>query len=229
MEKLRKIFVPIVTLALLLTLALYALGVFTDAPMQVSGHADPAGGEYSGEMRKGKYQGEGALLLPNGDRYEGIFDDNIYSLRGRYTSVQNWEYSGELLDGKPNGRGTFTTKDGDAYEGEWLLGDISGAGEFRAKKGWRFVGTFQNGEFVEGKLTLKNGSYYEGKFVDGKPEDTEGLYIQMDDKGAMRWNYTGGFKAGLFEGKGLMVESGGEAADTRTHGTWTAGVLTKKD
>ncbi|MDR3344888.1 MAG: hypothetical protein LBT21_04780 [Oscillospiraceae bacterium] len=220
----QKIITPIVAAVCLLTLALYALGVFTDYPREVKSLSDPAGGSYSGWMLNGKYDGEGTLVLPGGDRYTGTFHAGLMDMHGQYSSVNNWIYEGGFADGKPSGSGTFTTAKGGVYKGAFRLGDITGEGTFSSVEGWSFTGTFKNGVFVKGKLTLKDGSGYDGPFKDGLA-DGQGVYIQKQD-GKNIWSYEGAFQAGLRHGKGTMTTFGpGGSAVMEESGNWVQGVL----
>jgi hypothetical protein len=60
-------------------------------------------GEYSGEWKDSKYEGQGTLTLADGDKYVG-----------------------EWKDGNENGQGTVTYPDGNKYVGEWKDGNENG-------------------------------------------------------------------------------------------------------
>ena len=85
----------------------------------------PDGGEYVGEFRDGKPNGQGTLTY----RYWG-------------------EYVGEFRDGRPNGQGTYTYPDGRRYVGEWRDGDFNGRGTRTYPDGRKEVGEWRDGNFI---------------------------------------------------------------------------------
>ena len=54
-----------------------------------------------------------------GDKYEGEMKDGRFHGQGKLTFADGREYIGEFKNGLRNGQGTLTTHDGDRYEGEW--------------------------------------------------------------------------------------------------------------
>jgi len=57
-------------------------------------------GEYSGEVLAGEPEGEGILLMNNGDKYEGNFSKGIFDGKGIYTWADGTSYSGNFQSGK---------------------------------------------------------------------------------------------------------------------------------
>lgn len=89
------------------------------------------------------------------------------------------EYEGELLDGVPNGKGKAEWKTGIAksYDGEWRNGNLDGKGTFTYANGDVFTGTLADGEFKQGKVSLKStGETFEGSFKDGQPDSDNGKW-----------------------------------------------------
>ena len=68
------------------------------------------GGEYQGEMFRGKPWGKGTTTYPNGDKYEGNY-----------------------AKGKRQGYGIYTFSDGERYEGDWYQDQQHGRGIFYFK------------------------------------------------------------------------------------------------
>lgn len=130
-------------------------GVFTDTN----------GGTFTGEfidgaLHKGTYVGTEFT-------YSGIFKDGLKS-EGVETYPDGSQNVGEYKDSFWYGQGAYTSSEGDTYVGIYENGLCDGQGVFKFSDGTQFVGKFSKGGFVEGKLTLPNGTVQEGKFQDGK-------------------------------------------------------------
>ncbi|MFA5260449.1 MAG: hypothetical protein WC450_04400 [Candidatus Omnitrophota bacterium] len=85
----------------------------------------PTGDIYEGQFLKGQLE-KGILSYANGNKYDGVFQDNKFNGFGIYTSAQGNIYDGEFKDGKFDGKGkrTFRDKDGNLKEqvGLWKAG-----------------------------------------------------------------------------------------------------------
>ena len=99
-------------LALLLLFCIVLLSSCATSPIYVDG------GQYIGEFKDGKPNGQGTLTWVNGDQYVGEFKDGKYNGQGTLTSV-NGKYVGEWKDSKFNGQGTLTHADGLRDTGVW--------------------------------------------------------------------------------------------------------------
>lgn len=103
---------------------------------------------YSGQYRYGKKHGLGSMTYPDGSKYRG-----------------QWAYN------KRHGRGTYFYKDGGKYSGEWKEGKRHGNGVFVfTKTESQLVGTFVDGQMVNGKWLLLDGTVYTGNFKNSAPE-----------------------------------------------------------
>ena len=56
-------------------------------------------------MENGKYSGRGVLQLPNGERYDGAFEDNLMHGHGTYHYVSGDKYVGDWKHGRKHGQG----------------------------------------------------------------------------------------------------------------------------
>ena len=98
----RRIVASIVALVLI-TLALYALGVI-NAPQRGTDNSYTAEGMiFTGELGDGSFYGTGKIVFENGDTYEGALSGGRFDGYGVYVSSDGWRYEGYFRDGKPVG------------------------------------------------------------------------------------------------------------------------------
>ena len=70
--------------------------------------------------------GQRTVRYPNGDVYEGGFEDGLFNGYGKYTFANGDVYEGEWRDGKCEGRGRFTSVAGEVLDGDWMDGEFVG-------------------------------------------------------------------------------------------------------
>ena len=91
--------------------------------------------KYIGELKKGKKEGKGVLLLNNGNRYEGDFKNNIRDGICYYASGNMYE--GDYKNNKKEGKGVFYFSNGNMYEGDQKNDKREGKGAFYWNNGDR--------------------------------------------------------------------------------------------
>jgi len=137
----------------------------------------PHGG-YEGSLVRGKAEGQGLLMFPEGDTLSGHFE--------------NGEAAG-LVERKYKRQGT--------YRGEWHHGQANGAGEWHYGLGLHFKGNFKDGEpFGEGVLTYPDKRSVTAVFPDGKAETNpnarsysltkQGNTMSVADRYTVAYNFT---------------------------------------
>jgi len=152
--------------------------------------------DYYGEVsQEGKKQGYGKVTFPNGDTYEGNWENDqmdglgIYTWKigGRYEGAfeagkiqgagkrsyaSGNVYEGEFLDGKKQGKGVMVFSNGDIYEGDWNKDDMEGQGTYKWVSGDTYVGSFQRDKrHGSGCLTLFNQEVYNAEWFEDKMVD----------------------------------------------------------
>ncbi|XP_068677444.1 radial spoke head 1 homolog [Montipora foliosa] len=131
-------------------------------------------GTYEGERNENEERhGHGKALLPNGDEYEGGYQNGKRSGSGIYTFVsKRARYEGEYVKGLKDGKGTFSYPDGSVYEGSWVNGKREGLGEYRYANGDTYIGNWKaDRRHGEGEYIYKDkGIKYKGNWNDGKFE-----------------------------------------------------------
>ncbi|XP_029161469.1 uncharacterized protein LOC114933155 [Nylanderia fulva] len=85
--------------------------------------------KYIGDWnRKGLKHGAGLLVLPDGTRYEGAFQNGLCSGLGVIIFSDGAKYEGEFMQGWFHGHGVFWRADGMKFEGEFRGGRVWGLG-----------------------------------------------------------------------------------------------------
>lgn len=119
--------------------------------------------QYSGSLVGGQKSGYGAMVWPNGDRYEGEWKNDLQNGNGSFVYADGEKYEGQWKDGKKNGSGTYSWIDGRKYVGEWKDDLRNGKGEYSWPSGDRYVGEFKDGKMNgHGVYTYANGKVVEG-------------------------------------------------------------------
>ena len=166
-------------------------GVVNDKDLAIS---------YKGQLRNGKFNGQGKLVSKQKDGTEKIWDGN-------------WR-NGEL-----NGKGKFSSSTF-TYQGEWLNGKSNGQGVQKTlSSGKTFTGQFKNNNWYKGRLVFSDGTYTQGVWMNNK---LNGYVIETMKSGAM---YKGQYRNGKRHGKGSMIFTDG----TSTTGVWVNGKPTSGD
>eukprot|EP00401_Gymnodinium_catenatum_P014857 CAMPEP_0117519506 /NCGR_PEP_ID=MMETSP0784-20121206/32686_1 /TAXON_ID=39447 /ORGANISM="" /LENGTH=490 /DNA_ID=CAMNT_0005315467 /DNA_START=52 /DNA_END=1521 /DNA_ORIENTATION=- len=169
---------------------------------------------YYGEVDDhGLRSGAGVQTWPNGRRYAGQFDADMFEGEAVMRWPQGHVYMGQYRESCKHGDGRFMWPDGRVYDGQWQAGMRHGAGRFIGSEGY-------SGDFVDGRrhgdgvLTWADGRRYAGQFVNG--------CFQGD--AAMSWpdgrRYFGQYVDNRRHGEGLFMWPDGRFLE----GEWRKGV-----
>jgi len=177
---------------------------------------------YDGEMKAGRYSGQGVLATSTGSRYEGEFAEGRYAGRGKLSSASGLTQQGEFVAGRIEGACTLTWPKGDQYEGRCKLGVADGEGLVRFSNRDVYAGAFRYGlPSGPGEYRWAGGDVYQGDFRNGKPSGS-GDYRFADGS-----RYSGNFADGLPSGRGraelpdgLGYEGNFEAGNPTTPGAF---------
>jgi hypothetical protein len=121
--------------------------------------------------------GQGTLVWPNGQKYEGEWRDDKRNGHGTLIMQDGATFEGEWRDDRPNGTGKETEPDGTTLEGEWEQGKfVNGkASNQKMTDGAIYTGMEKlspnDGKLHPdgtGKKTMLDGSTLEGEWRDGK-------------------------------------------------------------
>lgn len=192
---------------LILTTALLYLFVAgcTDANSMITPITLPDGSVYTGEMRNGRFHGQGELNGGNGDHYKGGFENGLIHGEGRWEFSNGTYYEGEFYQGMMQGKGLIVYSNGVRYEGEFKQDEFDGQGTQILRSGDTYTGHFKKG-VMEGQGTYqqKDGGQYTGEFHNDELSG-EGSYTNSEGG-----KYTGGFKNWKLHGKGEYVTAEGD-------------------
>jgi len=114
-------------------------------------------------------------------------------------------YVGHVRNGLRDGEGTFTDDAGAVYTGSWSLDKPHGFGTKTNPTGAKYEGMYHTGRrHGSGRYTFPSGDVYVGQFHDGT----------MHGNGTMTWaasgaQYSGQWRGGLMDGKGVKIEAEG--------------------
>ncbi len=149
------------------------------------------------------FSGKGRYQLPNGDLYEGEFENGAFHGTGRWTG-SDVTYRGEFKQGKYEGQGELIHKDGRKYRGGFERGQYHGKGRYENRAGEVYEGDFQHNEFTgTGSFSQSDGTRYEGEFLNWRPHGTGSF---TDANGNL---YQGQFVNGALTGQGKMLTKDG--------------------
>ena len=135
-----------------------------------------SGDKYVGEIRAGKWHGQGTYTYADGDVYVGEHRDGRRHGPGTFTWANGDKYVGELEEDLFHGQGTLTFTDGEKYVGEFRNHQKHGYGSLllsntdattfsgRSIHGLEVVGDFVE-DHPEGNVTLywPNGDVWVGR------------------------------------------------------------------
>ncbi|XP_035998215.1 radial spoke head 1 homolog isoform X1 [Fundulus heteroclitus] len=141
-------------------------------------------GEYEGERNEaGERHGVGKATLPNGDIYEGAYQNGKRHGHGAYHFKNGARYVGDYAQNKKHGQGTFFYPDGSKYEGSWVEDLREGHGVYTYPNGDTYDGEWQHHlRHGQGTYQYKDtGAKYKGTWVDGNME-LAGEYIYSNHR-----------------------------------------------
>ncbi|XP_069825506.1 radial spoke head 1 homolog [Dendropsophus ebraccatus] len=163
--------------------------------------AEPDLGEYDGERNEaGERHGQGKARLPNGDTYDGMYENGRRHSQGTYRFKNGARYIGEYYQNRKHGVGTFMYPDGSKYEGDWVDDQRQGQGVYTYANGDVYSGDwFAHQRHGQGVYTYTDtGSRYIGTWVNGK-QDGAGELVHHNHR------YLGKFSSNTILGPGKYV------------------------
>lgn len=174
---------PLITLAVTVVLACFALGVLHLPPQELEGQMDAKGNSVTGTYDRidDSFMGAVKVVFPTGAVYYGDFKEYRFNGEGVFEgksvdetgTTVTWRYEGTFVDGRLEGEGSYSDDLG-FYSGSFTNSLPSGQGVYTSHEGWNYTGEFQAGCMTGwGTVTLADGTSLSGRFEDG---------LQVSDK-----------------------------------------------
>lgn len=105
-----------------------------------------ANGQYTGEYKDGKRNGQGTFTFADGSRYVGEYKNGFREGQGTLIYANGGKYVGEHKGGVLNGRGMYTSASGDIHVGEYKDGKRDGQGSYTFASGEKYVGLYKDNQ-----------------------------------------------------------------------------------
>lgn len=159
-------------------------------------------GEAAGKAFISK-NGIAAATFPNGDKYEGNYQDGKRNGEGKYTwsapeGAVGGKYTGGYKDGMRNGRGLQNYPDKAYYTGEWEANKRHGRGTYVYPNGDRYCGAWENdkkkgsGTYLYASSQTQLSGVYDGdSCADGTWEYYDGANFACKYQGGQVVEYGG--------------------------------------
>ena len=123
---------------------------------------------YSGEIKNGKLEGKGTLLIPF-KTFEKLFPNSKLFEAKVNNSLVSIFYIGEFKNNLMDGYGKITNFYGTSYEGSFKNGLTNGHGIFFHGYNSSYAGNWRNGlKHGDGVLKIYGAKPIKGKWVDDK-------------------------------------------------------------
>ena len=181
---------------------------------------DFEGNYYMGELKDGKSNGKGEMVIKGKSKYVGSFENDYPNGNGILENYDNGtKYTGEILNGVKNGKGVLEYKDGTIYDGNFKNDVYEGFGVIKFPNNRKYEGDFHEGKIKgKGKFTWEDGKVYEGEYDD----------FMKKGFGKFYWNenkyYEGQWLNNKQHGKGTLHFDGKEI-----NGTFRFGKIIKEN
>ena len=175
---------------------------------------DTLGNYYLGDLKNGKSEGNGEMVVKNKIKYVGEFLDDAPNGKGVLENFEeNTIYEGEVENCVKNGKGVLKFSDGTKYSGDFKNDKYDGKGILEFADGRKYEGEFHDNKIKgKGKFTWSDGKVYEGEYDDFM-RNGNGKYFWDDNK-----YYEGQWINNKQHGKGTLHYEGKEIKGTFRYG-----------
>uniref|UniRef100_A0A1A7XT03 Radial spoke head 1 homolog n=2 Tax=Iconisemion striatum TaxID=60296 RepID=A0A1A7XT03_9TELE len=137
----------------------------------------PNGDIYEGHYQNGIRHGQGTYRFHNGARYIGNYYQNLKHGQGIFYYPDGSKYEGSWLEDLKHGHGVYTYPNGDTYDGDWQRNLRHGQGIYHYKDtGVKYTGTWESGNMESTGEYIFSNYRYNGNFLNNKPQGV-GSYV----------------------------------------------------
>jgi len=146
----KRYFVVLIVLGINLSLTAQETGCLSGSCIDGIGkYVYDNGYVYEGNFINGKRDGLGILTSPEGDKYDGMWKDDLIHGQGTYEWADGSKYTGEWKKGVQDGYGIYFYTNGDKYTGYFVNNKFHGKGKYTWADGTVQEGIYENGVFKE--------------------------------------------------------------------------------
>lgn len=109
-----------------------------------------------------------SYLYPNGSKYEGEIENDLFNGKGIFYFSNGDIYEGNFINDEMCGEGIYKYKSGDIYYGQFERDKFNGLGTYKHKDGSIFKGRFKDDLRIGKFLNYENDKLYETIFQNDK-------------------------------------------------------------
>ncbi|XP_067345461.1 radial spoke head 1 homolog isoform X2 [Channa argus] len=147
----------------------------------------PNGDIYQGQYENGKRHGQGTYRFKNGAKYVGDYYHSMKHGQGTLYYPDGSKYEGSWVEDLRQGHGVYTYPNGDTYDGEWLHHMRHGQGVYHYHEtGSKFKGTWVNGKMDSAAEYIHANHRYKGNFANNY-DQVEGEWREMSSTSDLKW------------------------------------------
>lgn len=136
--------------------------------------------EYAGDFRSGKANGQGTFFHKSGISYRGAWSDGLMEGQGRLLLTNGDEYVGNFRRSRRDGKGVYIDTAGNIYDGSFLDGKRDGEGRIKTANGLIFAALWKGGNELPGSRSVIKQADRNFKFVNDATVDDVRLGISVD-------------------------------------------------
>ena len=129
------------------------VGIFINDLREMKGNLSSFDNKYlyDGEWKNDKFEGNGSLVTPDGNKYVGQFKNGLFEGNGYLIDNEGNIYNGSFKQGKKWGEGELSMNNGNKFTGMFKQDKFNGKGKLVDKDGK----VLQEGNFKDGILVVK--------------------------------------------------------------------------
>jgi hypothetical protein len=126
--------------------------------------------QYRGDFANGRFDGQGALLMRSGWRYDGGWKNGAMEGHGQLLLPNGDAYTGDFIAGKQHGQGQYISATGQVYEGGFAAGLRNGNGTVTEPGRHVYASVWRSGREERGLRRMLPGQMDLAQSTDSAPD-----------------------------------------------------------